>query len=94
MNSLIKHTLKKDEFIIFHICVQNISFKVSKEGGGYRIKRYSEEGELECSRIFTPNMNDFNIKSNYQFTYISHCKRCKIIQNNKLYIFKTTEYEY
>ena len=69
-------------------------FHISKEGNKYRIKRYSEEGELECSRIFTPNMNDFNIKSNYQFTYISHCKKCTIIQNNKLYIFKTTEYEY
>ena len=67
-------------------------FYIEKEGSKYRIKRYSEEGELECSRIFTPNMNDFDIHSNYQFTYISHCKECRIIQNKKTYIFKTNEY--
>ena len=46
-------------------------FHIEQEGNKYRIKRYSEEGKLDCSRIFTPNMNDFDINSNYRFTYIS-----------------------
>ena len=28
-------------------------FHISKEEDAYRIKRYSEEGIIECSRIFT-----------------------------------------
>ena len=37
-------------------------FEISKEGDNFRIKRYSEEGELECSRIFSTNSNEFDIK--------------------------------
>ena len=69
-------------------------FHISKEKDVYRIKRYTEEGIIECSRIFTPDMDDFDINSDYQFTYISHCKECRIIQYDKIYLFKTTRYEY
>ena len=69
-------------------------FHIAREEEKYRIKRYSEDGKIECSRIFFPDLDDFDIDSNYQFTYISHCKECRIFQKNKIYLFKTTEYEY
>lgn len=69
-------------------------FEITKENSAYRIKRYSEEGELECSRIFSVDSDEFNIDTDYEFTYISHCKQCKIIQNNKIFTFNTNDYEY
>ena len=69
-------------------------FEIIKEGDKVRIKRYSEEGELECSRIFSTNSNEFDINKKYEFTYISNCKQCKIIQDNKTFTFNTKDYEY
>ena len=69
-------------------------FHILKEDENYRIKRYSEEGKEECSRIFTVNDSTFNINKPFKFTYISHCKECTVLQNNKTYIFKTEDYEY
>lgn len=69
-------------------------FEISKEESLYRIKRYSEEGELECSRLFSVDSEEFDINKEYLFTYVSNCKQCKIIQNNKLFTFKTKDYEY
>lgn len=69
-------------------------FHIAKEKENYRIKRYSEEGIEECSRIFIVNDSTFNINNLFTFTYISHCKECNILQNNKIYNFKTQEYEY
>jgi hypothetical protein len=69
-------------------------FHISKEEENYRIKRYSEEGKEECTRIFTVNDSTFNVNKPFKFTYISHCKECTILQNNKTYIFKTEDYEY
>ena len=69
-------------------------FHILKEDENYRIKRYSEEGKEECSRIFTVNDSTFNINKPFKFTYISHCKECTILQNNTTYIFKTEDYEY
>ena len=69
-------------------------FCISKEEDKYRIKRYSKEGKEECSRIFTVNDATFNINKKYRFTYISHCKECYLLQNDKLYNFKTDDYEY
>tara|TARA_B100001540_G_C15414683_1_gene464908 strand:- start:102 stop:377 length:276 start_codon:yes stop_codon:yes gene_type:complete len=68
-------------------------FEITKEKDRYRIKRFSEKGELECSRLFETE-KDFDIKKEYKFTYISHCKKCTLLQNNKIYIFTTKEYEY
>ena len=67
-------------------------FEISLENEKYRIKRYCEEGELECSRLFTSSPEGFEIKNEYKFTYISHCKECTILQNNKTYKFYTDEY--
>ncbi len=55
----------------------------------FRIKRYSEEGELECDRVFTvKNQALFYIEKPYKFTHISHCEKCSVIQNGKVFIFK------
>ena len=67
-------------------------FEIFLENKKYRINRYSLDGELECSRIFTSIPEGFEINSEYQFTYISHCKECTILQNNKTYKFYTNEY--
>tara|TARA_B100000614_G_C14498689_1_gene473725 strand:- start:600 stop:875 length:276 start_codon:yes stop_codon:yes gene_type:complete len=69
-------------------------FEIRKEGDDFRIKRYSEEGVLECSRIFSTKSNNFDINKKYEFTYISNCKQCKIIQDNKTFTFNTKDYEY
>ena len=69
-------------------------FHVSKEEKNYRITRHSEEGTEECSRIFVVNDSTFNINKPFKFTYISHCKECTILQNNKTYNFKTEDYGY
>ena len=54
----------------------------------YEIKRYSEDGNLDCCNLFYPNMKGFKITFKYNFTYISHCSECRIIQNNKIYLYK------
>ena len=69
-------------------------FCISQEEKNYRITRHSEDGKEECSRIFTVNDATFNIRKSFKFTYISHCKECTILQNNKTYIFKTKDYGY
>ena len=45
-------------------------FAISLENKKYRIKRYSEEGELECSRLFTSSPEGFEINTEYEFTYL------------------------
>jgi len=67
-------------------------FFIIAEENQYRIKRFSPEGELECDRLFAVDSSDFDINTDYQFTYLSHCKECTIIQNNKTYKFTTNEY--
>tara|TARA_Y100001970_G_C13971318_1_gene718337 strand:- start:109 stop:378 length:270 start_codon:yes stop_codon:yes gene_type:complete len=67
-------------------------FYITKENDKYRIKRYSEDGELDCSRIFKLEQDGFDIDSKYEFTYVSNCKECRILQNNIIYLFKTNEY--
>jgi len=62
-------------------------FTISKENFFYRIERFSLEGELECSKIFRAEPNTFDINTNYKFTYLSHCKYCTIIQDNKKFKF-------
>ena len=69
-------------------------FHISKEEENYRIKRYSEEGIEECSRLFAVNDSAFNINKPFKFIYISHCKECNILQNSKVYNFKTQDYGY
>tara|TARA_B100000768_G_C10985380_1_gene251630 strand:+ start:253 stop:531 length:279 start_codon:yes stop_codon:yes gene_type:complete len=66
-------------------------FFISNEKSHYRIQRFSEEGKLECDRLFTLDNNTFNIEIDYQFTFLSHCKECTIIQNKIIYKFYHNE---
>jgi hypothetical protein len=67
-------------------------FTIKSEGDLYKIERFSADGELECSRLFRENTNTFDINHKYEFTYISHCKECTIIQNEITYKFYANEY--
>ena len=67
-------------------------FTIKQENEAYRIERFSPDGELECSRLFVSSPEGFEINTEYEFTYISHCKECTILQNNKTYKFYTDEY--
>ena len=67
-------------------------FTIVAEKKLYRIERFSNEGELECSRLFEVEPKNFDINSEYRFTYLSHCKECKIIQNKKTFKFFNSEY--
>ena len=67
-------------------------FTIKSEGNLYRIERFSLDGELECSRLFRAEPNTFDINHEHEFTYISHCKECTILQNDRTYKFYTNEY--
>ena len=67
-------------------------FTICKEQEGYRIERFSQEGELECSNLFQSEPDTFNIELAYEFTYLSHCKECTIIQNEQFFKFYANEY--
>ena len=67
-------------------------FTIKSEGNLYKIERFSPEGELECSRLFRAEPNTFDINHEHEFTYISHCKECTILQNDQTYKFYTNEY--
>ena len=67
-------------------------FTIKSEGDLYRIERFSPDGELECSRLFIAEPNTFNINHEYEFTYISHCKECTILQNDRTYKFYANDY--
>ena len=66
-------------------------FSITDEKNKYRIKRFSPEGKLECDRIFTVDNSAFNVDIDYQFTFLSHCKECTIIQNEITYKFYHNE---
>ena len=67
-------------------------FTIKSEGNLYRIERFSLDGKLECSRLFRVEPNTFDINHEHEFTYISHCKECTILQNDRTYKFYTNEY--
>ncbi|PCJ26334.1 MAG: hypothetical protein COA97_06010 [Flavobacteriales bacterium] len=55
----------------------------------YNIKRFTPKGSLDCDRIFEIENNGsvFDIKEPYQFTHISHCSKCRIVQNETVFVF-------
>jgi len=67
-------------------------FTINQEKEAYRIERFSPDGELECSRLFSPAASSFDVNRPFEFTYLSHCKECTIIQNGITYKFYTNEY--
>ena len=67
-------------------------FTIAVEKSCYRIERFSPEGELECSRLFRAEPNTFDINLEYEFTYLSHCMQCTIIQNKLPFKFYANGY--
>ncbi len=62
--------------------------KTSKENE-YNIKRFTPKGGLDCDRIFEieDNGSVFDIDKLYEFTHLSHCAKCRIIQNEIIFNF-------
>ncbi len=49
--------------------------------GHYRIRRFKENGVLDCDRIFElKDGQKFDIKKEFEFGYISHCQECTVYQ--------------
>jgi len=67
-------------------------FFITTEKSQYRIQRFSPEGKLECDRLFAVDNNTFDLHTDYQFAFLSHCKECTIIQNEITYKFYTNEH--
>jgi len=61
----------------------------ASNNGYYRIRRFSPSGQLDCDRLFEIEQNGsiFDINLPYRFTHISHCSKCRIIQNEIEFIF-------
>lgn len=53
----------------------------------FRIRRFNEDGRLDCDQIFRLQGSGFNISSEFEITYVSHCAKCTVIQNGIKYIF-------
>jgi len=52
------------------------------------IARYSPEGIPECKGRFSgAGDGQFNAEKQFRFTYLSHCNKVTIIQDNKIYEF-------
>ena len=55
----------------------------------FRIRRFSPDGILECDRLFDLiNTSDFDVKKDFEFTHVSHCMECRVLQEGKGFIFK------
>tara|TARA_B100000242_G_scaffold176302_1_gene126351 strand:- start:316 stop:594 length:279 start_codon:yes stop_codon:yes gene_type:complete len=62
-------------------------FHIEKINEFYRIRRFCPKGSVECDKNFLLTNKGFEINKEFEFTYISHCQKCTIKQNNHLYIF-------
>lgn len=49
--------------------------------GHYRIRRYSEQFEVDFDGVFVSE--EFNRAESFQFTFDSHCAYCHVLQNGK-----------
>jgi hypothetical protein len=57
----------------------------------FLIQRFTPEGVMDCNRIFQieESTSTFDINKPYQFTHISHCSKCRIIQNDVIFTFNS-----
>jgi hypothetical protein len=57
----------------------------------YIVQRFSPEGNLDCKGIFEIEQQTiaFDILKPYQFTHISHCAKCRIAQNEIVFVFNS-----
>ena len=69
-------------------------FSINQQIENYQIKRYSPEGELECSGIFkVSNNNSFNINMPFQIDHLSHCQRVVVKQYENILVFKRLDHK-
>jgi hypothetical protein len=73
------------------VLVPDHGFTCQRKVIEYKIERFSDIGELECSKLFKVDKTSFDINSEYKFTYLSHCSLCTIIQNQITFKFKAYE---
>ena len=66
-------------------------FYIAKKESNYQITRYSPKGIVECRGLFSVDDVNFNLNEKYQFTYLSHCSSCTIIQKEKQFKFSLNE---
>lgn len=57
------------------------------------VQRFSPTGDLDCKRVFEVEQQGFDINKPYQFVHISHCAKCRIEQNNQVFVFNWIETE-
>jgi len=69
------------------------SIETTAANNKYRIQRFAPSGKLDCDRIFEIEANGsiFDIGAAYEFAHVSHCAKCKIKQNEIVFVFKYTE---
>ena len=50
-------------------------FYIEVSEKNYKMTRFSQEGKVECSGQFKiTNQTNFDVSSEFKFTYLSHCK--------------------
>tara|TARA_B100000809_G_scaffold255777_1_gene294814 strand:- start:2302 stop:2613 length:312 start_codon:yes stop_codon:yes gene_type:complete len=66
-------------------------FSITKieNGNKFNIKRFAPAGSIDCDRVFKIENNGsvFDIKKPYEFRHLSHCAKCRISQNDIIFIF-------
>ena len=55
----------------------------------FRIKRYSDIGEIECDSLFS-SKTAIDLKKKFIVSYPSHCAKVTIIQNNETYLLTSS----
>ena len=61
--------------------------KASNENGIFFITRYSLSGVRECHYKAKLNDIDFKLDDNFEVTYVSHCLKCTVVQNEQTFVF-------
>lgn len=51
----------------------------------YRVRRTSQQGNLDCDRIFTIKNNSFDFTKPWDIAHVSHCAIVKVKQNNTIF---------
>ncbi|MBL4755731.1 MAG: hypothetical protein JKY52_19320 [Flavobacteriales bacterium] len=58
----------------------------------YRIQRFAVSGEKECDSLFYLEDDVLDANLPYQFTYLSHCQKCTILQGDREFILEAIRY--
>ncbi|MBL4657944.1 MAG: hypothetical protein JKX73_08090 [Flavobacteriales bacterium] len=58
----------------------------------YRIQRFGPGGDKECDGFFYLDNEIIDMNKPYQFTYLSHCAMCTIMQTGKKFVLEAIYY--